>query len=94
MSVFKSIMEGLTETTEYQHDKIPSRKMKLTIKPVSSFNIDDIKQIRQKTLLRQVIFTFLLSVSPKTVESCENSRNKQEGAFHRLLEIVRDYLCF
>ncbi|GHV89716.1 hypothetical protein AGMMS50268_02190 [Spirochaetia bacterium] len=64
--------------------------MKLTIKSVESFNTEDIKTIRQKTGLSQVIFAGSLGVSPKTVEAWEDGRNKPEGASHRLLEIVRD----
>ena len=90
MSVYESIMQGLTEAVDYQHGKINARKTKLTVKPVDSFNNDDIKQIRQKTGLSQVMFAGSLGVSPKTVEAWENGRNKPEGASRRLLEIVRD----
>ena len=90
MSVYESIMQGLTEAVDYQQGKINPRKMKLTIKPVDTFPPDDIKQIRQKTGLSQVTFAGSLGVSPKTVEAWENGRNKPEGASRRLLEIVRD----
>ena len=90
MSVYESIMQGLTEAVDYQQGKTHARKTKLTIKPVAAFNTDDIKQIRQKTGLSQVVFAGSLGVSPKTVEAWENGRNKPEGASRRLLEIVRD----
>ena len=90
MNVYESITQGLTEAIDYQQGKIHPRKTKLTIKPVDTFNTDDIKQIRQKTGLSQVIFAGSLGVSPKTVEAWENGRNKPEGASRRLLEIVRD----
>ena len=90
MNVYESITQGLTEAIDYQQGKITPRKTKLTIKPVDTFNTDDIKQIRQKTGLSQVIFAGSLGVSPKTVEAWENGRNKPEGASRRLLEIVRD----
>jgi len=48
---------------------------------MTTFNTDDIKQIRQKTGLSQVIFAGSLGVgvpSPKTVEAWENGRNKPE----------------
>ena len=90
MSVYESIMQGLTEAADYQKSKISLRRMKLTIKPVDTFNTDDIKLIRQKTGLSQVIFAGSMGVSPKTVEAWENGRNKPEGASRRLLEIVRD----
>jgi len=90
MNVYESIMQGLTEAVDYQQGKINARKAKLTIKPVDTFNNNDIKRIRQKTGLSQVMFAGSLGVSPKTVEAWENGRNKPEGASRRLLEIVRD----
>ena len=90
MSVFDSIMQGLTEAVDYQQGKITARKTKLTIRPVSTFNNADIRYIRQKTGLSQVLFAGSLGVSPKTVEAWENGRNKPDGASRRLLEIVRD----
>ena len=94
MNVYESIMQGLTEAVDYQQGKINVRKTKLIIKPVSKFNIDDIKRIRKKTGLSQVMFAGSLGVSPKTVEAWENGRNKPEGPSRRLLEIVRDDPCF
>jgi putative transcriptional regulator len=83
-------MQGLTEAADYQQGKISARKNKLTIKPVDTFNTDEIKRIRQKTRLSQAMFAGSLGVSPKTIEAWENGRNKPEGASRRLLEIVRD----
>jgi len=90
MNVYESIMQGLNEAVDYQNGKISARTTKLTIKPVATFNTNDIKRIRQKTGLSQVMFAGSLGVSPKTVEAWENGRNKPEGASRRLLEIVRD----
>jgi putative transcriptional regulator len=83
-------MQGLTEAADYQQGKVPARKTKLTIKPVDTFNTAEIKRIRQKTGMSQVIFAGSMGVSPKTVEAWENGRNKPEGASRRLLEVVRD----
>ena len=90
MNVYESIMQGLSEGLDYQQGKITTRKVKLSIKPVDTFNNDDIKQIRRKTGLSQVLFAGSLGVSPKTVEAWENGRNKPDGASRRLLEVVRD----
>jgi putative transcriptional regulator len=90
MSVFESIMQGLNEAVEYQQGKINPGKTRLAVKPVAAFNTDDIKRIRQKTGLSQMMFAGSLGVSPKTVEAWENGRNRPEGASRRLLEIVRD----
>ena len=90
MNVYKSIEKGLTEAVDYQKGKIRARKTRLTIKPVDTFNNDDIKRIRLRTSLTQASFAASLGVSAKTVEAWENGRNKPEGASRRLLEIVRD----
>ena len=90
MNVYESIIEGLNEAVEYQQWNVKARKVKLTIKPVDTFNTGEIRQIRQNTGLSQVMFAGSLGVSPKTVEAWENGRNKPEGASRRLLEIVRD----
>jgi putative transcriptional regulator len=94
MSVYKSIMQGLNEAVEYRQGRIKARKVKLTIKPVGIFSTEDIRQIRQRTGLSQVMFAGSLGVSPKTVEAWESGRNKPEGASRRLLEIVRDDPAF
>jgi putative transcriptional regulator len=83
-------MQSLTEAVDYQQDKIPARKTKLTIKPVVAFNTEDVKRIRPKTGLSQIVFAGSLGVSLKTVGAWESGRNKPEGASRRLLEIVRD----
>jgi len=90
MNIFNSIMQGLNEAEEYQQGKISARNNKLSIKPVTFFNTEDIKRIRGKTGLSQVMFAGSMGVSVKTVEAWENGRNKPEGASRRLLEIVRD----
>jgi len=83
-------MQGLTDAVEYQQAKNPARKTRLAVKPVDTFNNKDIKLIRQRTGLSQVMFAGSLGVSPKTIEAWENGRNKPEGSSRRLLEIVRD----
>jgi putative transcriptional regulator len=90
MRIYESIIQGLTEAADYQQGKIRARKTKLIIKPVDTFNTNEIKQIRQRTGLSQVMFAGSIGVSSKTVEAWENGRNKPEGASRRLLEIVCD----
>jgi putative transcriptional regulator len=94
VNVYENIMQGLTEAVEYQHGKVKARRTNLTIKPVATFDTDDIKQIRKKNGLSQIMFAGSIGVSPKTVEALENGRNKPEGASRRLFEIVRDDPAF
>ena len=90
MSIYESIIKGLSEAVDYQQGKVSARKTKLIIKPVDTFSNDDIKLIRKRTGLSQVMFAGSMGVSPKTVEAWENGRNMPDGASRRLLEIVRD----
>ncbi len=90
MSVYKSIMQGLDEAVKYQEGKIDARKTKITVKPVESFSSEDIKEIRNRVGLSQVIFASSLGVSKKTVEAWERGRNTPEGPSRRLLQLIRD----
>lgn len=90
MNVYDSIMQGLNEAVEHQQGKGKARSVKMTAKPVYRFSAQEIKDIRNRTGLSQVVFAGLLGVSPKTVEAWESGRNKPEGPSCRLLEIVRD----
>ena len=80
MDVYESIKQCITEAAVYQQGKIKARKISITIKPVADYSNDDIKRIRQKAGLSQVMFAGSLGVSPKTVEAWENGRYKLEGA--------------
>ena len=71
MSVYTSIMQALDESVKYQEGKMDARKTKIAVKPVESFSSEDIKQIRKRAGLSQVIFASSLSVSKETVELWE-----------------------
>lgn len=90
MSVYKSIMQALDEAVKYQEGKIDARKTKIAVKPVESFSCEDIKQIRKRVGLSQVIFASSLGVSKKTVEAWERGINSPEGPSRRLLQLIRD----
>jgi DNA-binding transcriptional regulator YiaG len=65
-------MQSLTEAVDYQKGKTLARKTKLTIKPVTAINIDEIKQIHQKIGLSKIVFASSPSVSSETVKACTN----------------------
>jgi putative transcriptional regulator len=90
MNVYKNIIQSLTEAVDYQKGKTSARKPKLTVKPVTAINIDEIEQIHQKVGLNQVFFAGSPSVFSKTIDVWKNDRNKQEETFYCLLEVLRD----
>lgn len=83
-------MQGLDEAVKYQEGKISARRTRIMIRPVESFTSDEIKQIRQKAGVSQVIFAAILGVSKKTIEAWERGRNTPSGPSCRLLQLIRD----
>ncbi|MBI9095325.1 MAG: helix-turn-helix domain-containing protein [Sphaerochaeta sp.] len=94
MSVYKSLMQGLDEAVKYQEGEINARRTLIAVKPVEMFSSENIKHIRKKVGLSQVVFASSLGVSKKTVEAWECGRNKPEGPSRRLLQIIRDNPAF
>lgn len=86
--VFESIECGINEVIEHAHGQPVGRSVKVTVKPVGSYDAQTIKSIRQKTGMSQKMFAASLGVSSKTIEAWERGRNQPEGAARRLLEIV------
>lgn len=89
MSVYKSIITGLEEAVAHETKNGKARKVKLTIVPVSEFKAQEIKGLRNKLGMTQVVFASFMGVSPKTVEAWESGRNTPEGPARRLLEMVK-----
>lgn len=90
MSVYTSIKQGLDEADKYQEGKLSARKTRIAVKPVEMFSGEDVKRIRKRVGLSQVVFASSLGVSKKTVEAWERGRNIPEGPSRRLLQLVRD----
>lgn len=57
----------------------------IDIEPVTIYNSQQIKNIRNKIGLTQNLFAKYLGVSAKTVEAWEAGRNKPSGPSNRLL---------
>lgn len=89
MAVFDDIKTGLNEAIEYEKGNINAKTTKITIEPVSRFDPVEIKKIRNKTGMTQVVFACYMGVSVKTVEAWEAGRNHPDGAASRLLSITQ-----
>lgn len=91
MNVYESIMQGLHEAVEYAEGNCPDAKVrKITVQPVPSFSVEEIKTIRSGLGMTQAIFASVLGVSPRTVESWERGINKPSGPSCRLLKLYQD----
>ena len=89
MSLFEDIKEGLNEAIEYEKGNLKANIRTLSIKPLEEFSANEIKNIRHKTGMTQVLFANYLGVSLKTVEAWEAGRNHSNGAACRLLSITK-----
>jgi putative transcriptional regulator len=90
MAIFDDIKLGLEQAIEYEKGNLNVKKTVLTITPLEVFSAQDIKNIRHKTGLTQVLFAKFMGVSVKTVESWEAGRNHPEGAACRLLTLTKN----
>lgn len=91
MNVYESIMQGLNEAVAYAEGKCPEAKVhKVSVKPVPSFSVDEIKTIRAALGMTQSTFAYVVGVSPRTVEAWERGTNKPSGPSCRLLKLYQD----
>ncbi|MCD7744646.1 MAG: helix-turn-helix domain-containing protein [Lachnospiraceae bacterium] len=89
MSVYESIMTGLTEAVE--DAKNSGKKLQrriVTVIPVKEYQADEVKEIRKSTEMSQKTFAAYLGVSEKTVEAWEAGTNHPSGAASRLLSMI------
>ena len=90
MSVFDEIKNGLNQAIEYEKGSLKANTKKLSVSPIEEFSANEIKDIRNKTGLTQVLFAKYLGVSTKTVEAWEAGRNQPSGSACRMLAITKN----
>ena len=79
----------MEQAIEYEKGTLKARKTTLSILPLDTFTSEEIREIRNKTGLTQVLFAKYMGVSVKTVEAWAAGRNQPDGAARRLLAITR-----
>lgn len=89
MSVYDSIMQGLTEATEHAKGTRKLNVRTVTVQPIQVYKASDIKAIRNMVGASQALFANILGVSVKTVEAWESGRNQPDGAARRLLAMMQ-----
>ncbi|MBE6709560.1 MAG: helix-turn-helix domain-containing protein [Ruminococcaceae bacterium] len=90
MSAFDKIKLGLEEAIAYEKGTLEAKTTKLSVTPVDTFRPEEIRAIRLRTGLTQVVFAKYMGVSVKTVEAWEAGRNHPEGTACRLLTLTRN----
>ncbi|MBS6464247.1 MAG: helix-turn-helix domain-containing protein [Firmicutes bacterium] len=94
MNVFDDIKVGLEQAIEYEKGNLNAKKTTISILPLHKFTSAEIKEIRNKTGLTQVLFAQYMGVSVKTVEAWEAGRNHPDGAACRLLSVTKENPSF
>lgn len=94
MSIFDDIKTGLEQAIEFEKGELDVKTVTLSIAPVEVFTPEQIKAIRKKTGMTQVLFARYIGVSVKTVEAWEAGRNHPEGAACRLLSMTQNDPAF
>lgn len=94
MGAYDEIKLGLEQAIEYEKGNLKARKTTLSILPLETFTPSEIKEIRNKTGLTQVLFAQYMGVSVKTVEAWEGGRNQPDGAARRLLYLTKQRPTF
>lgn len=89
MSVFEEIKTGLNEAIDYEKGNLKTNTRTLSITPIEKFTASEIKEIRKKAGMTQVLFAKYLGVSLKTVEAWEAGRNQPNGTASRMLSITK-----
>lgn len=89
MSVFDEIKLGLSQAIEYEKGNLEVSTGILSVTPIEEFTASEIKDIRKKAGMTQVLFAKYLGVSLKTVEAWESGRTRPNGAACRLLSITK-----
>ena len=88
VGVFDKIRTGLEEAISYEKGELQASTRKVSVRPVSHFDAETIKQIRVSTGMTQVVFAEFMGVSVKTVEAWESGRNQPIGSACRLLDLT------
>ena len=89
MSVYESIMQGLSEAVEYEKGSLKANTAKISVAPLPHIPGQEIRRIRLSLDMTQVIFAQVMGVSVKTVEAWEGERCEPNGTARRMLSMLR-----
>lgn len=87
--IFDDLKLGLEQAIDFEKGTGKAKVTVLSVSPVERFSAEEIRDIRRKTGMTQVLFAGYMGVSVKTVEAWECGRNHPEGAACRLLSMTR-----
>lgn len=86
---YKDLKTGLEDIIAHKQGKLDLRTIEIELPdPPVKYRAQDIKKIRKKNLYSQSIFSKILNVSVKTVQSWESGQRIPSHTALRLLELV------
>lgn len=86
---FNDLKAGLEDVVAYKKGKLDLRSEVIELpEPPAKYKAKDIKKIRQKNSYSQSVFSRILNVSVKTVQSWESGQRVPSHSALRLLELV------
>ena len=86
---FNDLKSGLEDVVAYKKGKLELRSDEIELpEPPAEYRAKDIKKIRQKNSYSQGVFSRILNVSIKTVQSWESGKRVPSHSALRLLELV------
>ncbi|HML19467.1 MAG TPA: XRE family transcriptional regulator [Candidatus Dependentiae bacterium] len=86
---FNDLKTGLEEVIAYKKGKLDLRSEEIELpEPPAKYKARDIKRIRQGNRYSQGVFSRILNVSIKTVQSWESGQRVPSHSALRLLELV------
>lgn len=86
---YKDLKTGLEDIIAHKQGKLDLRTIEIELpEPPVKYRAQDIKKIRKKNLYSQSIFSKILNVSVKTVQSWESGQRIPSHTALRLLELV------
>ncbi len=87
-SLFEDLKQGLEEAIEYEKDGGKARVKTFSIVPVKEYSGREIRELRMRAGMTQIVFAAYMGVSKKTVEAWEAGRTHPTGPVFRLLDVL------
>ena len=89
MDGYSSMVKGLEQAIEYEKGNLKGVKRHVvTVRPLTVYQADEIKEIRNKLGLSQTAFARVIGASKKAVEAWEAGVNIPQGPAQRMLELL------
>ncbi|MBR2841960.1 MAG: helix-turn-helix domain-containing protein [Lachnospiraceae bacterium] len=88
--LFDDLSQGLEEAIAFEKGTGTARATTYVIEPVTEYNNQEIREIRNRAGMTQIVFANYLGVSKKTVEAWERGRTHPTGPAYRLISILAE----